>query len=150
MSYIFFQFLSNIWLMEREDTSYNLPKFSNIHTPPPIRLIERELYKVTTKITRYPFLLVLGRWEKEKMGKMHALKKVGNQWLAASLAYSVKDCKGTEIKSIKEKKKKKKEIGIGKPFFVLLRRLRYAPRFWIHNVFLIWGDTDRHTSKKLN
>ena len=145
MSYIFFQFLSNIWLMEREDTSYNLPKFSNIHTPPPIRLIERELYKVTTKITRYPFLLVLGRWEKEKMGKMHALKKVGNQWLATSLAYSVKDCKGTKIMSVKEKRDRN-----WKAFFVLLRGLRYTPRFWICNVFLIWGDTDRHTSKKLN
>ena len=131
--------------MEREDTSYNLPKFSNIHTPPPIWLIERELYKVTTKITRYLCLLVLGRWEKEKMGKMHALKKVGNQWLAASLAYSIKDCKGTEIKSVKEKRDRNWEA-----FFVLLRGLCYSPRFWIHNVFLIWGDTDPHTSKKLN
>ena len=127
----------------------NFPKFSNIHTPLPIWIIERELYKVTTKMTRYPLLLVLGRWEKEKKGKMHALKEVWNQWLA-SLAYSVKDCKGTEIKSAKEKKEKEKRDRNWETLFVLLRGLRYAPRFWIHNVFLIWGDIDRHTSKKLN
>ena len=40
---------------------------------------------------------------------MHALKKVGNQWLAASLAYSGKDCKGIEIKSVKEKMRKEKK-----------------------------------------
>ena len=75
---------------------------------------------------------------------MHALKKVWNQWLAASLAYSVKDGKGTEIKSVKEKEKRDRNW---EAFFVILRGLRYAPRFWIHSLF--WGATDWHTSKKL-
>ena len=64
-----------------EETFFYLPKipitFQNFPTyislPNHIRLMERELYKVTTKLR----LLVLGRWEKEKMGKMHALKIVG-------------------------------------------------------------------------
>ena len=135
MSYFFFQFLSNIWLIEREDTSYNFPKFSNIHTPPPIWLIEREQYKVTTKITRYPRLLVLGRWEKEKKVKMHALKKMWNQWLTASLAYSVKDCKGTEIKSVKGKKEKEKRDRNWEAFFCYIKGITLCPRFWIHNVY---------------
>ena len=64
-----------------EETFIYLPKipitFQNFPTytshPHHIKLMERELYKVTTKLR----LLVLGRWEKEKMGKMHALKIVG-------------------------------------------------------------------------
>ena len=56
---------------------------------------------------------------------MHALKKVWNR-LAASLAYSVKDGKGIEIKSVKEKEIRDRNW---EAFFVILRGLRYAPRF---------------------
>ena len=45
------------------------------------------------------------------------LKKKEKKRLVASLAYSVKDCKGTE-------KKKKKNIGIGKPFCFNRRKLQ--------------------------
>ena len=56
--------------------SYNFPKSSNIHTPPPIWLMERELYKVTTKLlASLVFLFLVGG--KKRKGKMHALKKVG-------------------------------------------------------------------------
>ena len=46
-----------------------------------------------------------------------------------SCIYSVKDCRGTELKFVKEKKEKEKRDRNWEAFFVLLRGLRYAPRF---------------------
>ena len=92
---------------------WNFPP--DIHTPPPIWIMERERYKVTTKLLATLIFWFLVGGKKRKGGRCMHWRKCGiNDF--ASLAYSVKDCKGTEIKSAKVKKKKKKEIGIGKPF----------------------------------